>query len=130
MNDPIATKSEPIVELRSDVAGIDVVGIASAERKLRADAARNRQRVLAAAAEVFAERGLDVSLDEVAHAAGVGVGTLYRRFPNKEALVDALFEDKVENMVVLAHEAEALDDPWEGFVYFIEHALELSLIHI
>lgn len=124
MNDPIATKSEPIVELRSDVAGIDVVGIASAERKLRADAARNRQRVLAAAAEVFAERGLDVSLDEVAHAAGVGVGTLYRRFPNKEALVDALFEDKVENMVVLAHEAEALDDPWEGFVYFIEHALE------
>ena len=124
MNDPIATKSEPIVELRSDVAGIDVVGIASAERKLRADAARNRQRVLAAAAEVFAERGLDVSLDEVAHAAGVGVGTLYRRFPNKEALVDALFEDKVENMVVLAHEAEACEDPWEGFIYFIEHALE------
>ncbi len=127
MNDPIATKNEPIVELLCDISGIesaDVAGIASAAPNLRADAARNRQRVLAAAAEVFAERGLDVSLDEVAHAAGVGVGTLYRRFPNKEALVDALFEDKVENMVVLAHEAEAFEDPWEGFVYFIEHALE------
>ncbi len=132
MNDPIATKSEPLIELVSDGAGIESAdatgiastGIASTERKLRADAARNRQRVLVAAAEVFAERGLDVSLDEVAHAAGVGVGTLYRRFPNKEALVAALFEDKVENMVVLAHEAEAFDDPWEGFVYFIEHALE------
>ena len=132
MNDPTAIKSEPIVELLSDVAeiesadvgGIPSTGIASAERKLRVDAARNRQRVLAAAAEVFAERGLDVSLDEVAHAAGVGVGTLYRRFPNKEALVEALFEDKVQNMVVLAHEAEAFEDPWAGFVYFIEHALE------
>jgi AcrR family transcriptional regulator len=123
----MATKSEPIVELLSDDAEIesaDVSGIPSAERKLRADAARNRQRVLAAAAEVFAERGLDVSLDEVAHAAGVGVGTLYRRFPDKQALVDALFEDKVENMVVLAREAEAFEDPWEGFVYFMEHALE------
>jgi AcrR family transcriptional regulator len=127
VNDPIVTKSESIAELPSDVAKIqsaDIGGTASAERKLRADAARNRQRVLVAAAEVFAERGLDVSLDEVAHAAGVGVGTLYRRFPDKQALIDALFEDKVENMVVLAHQAEAFEDAWEGFVYFIEHALE------
>lgn len=96
----------------------------SDERQLRADAARNRQRVLTAAARVFAERGLDVSLDEVAHAAGVGVGTVYRRFPNKEALIDALFEDKVENIIVLANEADAFEDPWEGFVYFIGQALE------
>jgi AcrR family transcriptional regulator len=127
MDRPVATKSEQISELLPDVGGnesIDVAGIASADHKLRADAARNRQRVLTAAAQVFAERGLDVSLDEVAHVAGVGVGTVYRRFPNKEALIDALFEDKVERMVVLAHEAAAFDDPWEGFVHFIEHALE------
>ena len=132
MDEPMTTKNEALVEARSDAIGTvsatvatrGSVTVASAERKLRADAARNRQRVLTAAAQVFAERGLDVSLDEVAQAAGVGVGTVYRRFPNKEALVDALFEDKVENMVVLARQAEAFEDPWEGFVYFIEHALE------
>ena len=62
---------------------------------LRSDAERNRQRILAAAAEVFAERGLDVSLDDIAAAAGVGVGTVYRRFPDKDALIDALFEEKI-----------------------------------
>jgi AcrR family transcriptional regulator len=137
VNESIAKKRDAIAEAQSDVVGIesaDVAGlgsvgigsadIGSAERTLRADAARNRQRVLTAAAQVFAERGLEASLDEVAHAAGVGVGTVYRRFPNKEALVDALFEDKVENMVVLARQAESFEDPWEGFVYFIERALE------
>jgi AcrR family transcriptional regulator len=139
MDGPMTAKGEVLVEARSDGVGAESDGVgtdsdargtpgsvtmASAERTLRADAARNRQRVLTAAAQVFAERGLDVSLDEVAQAAGVGVGTVYRRFPNKEALVDALFEDKVENMVVLARQAEAFEDPWEGFVYFIEHALE------
>ncbi len=144
MTHPNATKSEPSaesverstesVERSTDFVvdvtesgSADVVGIGSDEHKLRADAARNRQRVLTAAAQVFAERGLDVSLDEVAHAAGVGVGTVYRRFPNKEALIDALFEDKVENMIVLAQAAEAFEDPWEGFVYFIEHALERQM---
>lgn len=127
MNEPIAVKSEPIVERVSVAGGVESGDIGLAERKLRADAARNRQRVLTAAAEVFAKRGLDVSLDEVAHAAGVGVGTVYRRFPNKEALVDALFEDKIENMVVLAREAKAFEDPWEGFVHFIEHALEWQM---
>lgn len=123
----ISTKGAPVADRGSDAPcteSADEAGAVSTERRLRADAARNRQRVLTAAAEVFAERGLDASLDEVAHAAGVGVGTVYRRFPNKESLIDALFEDKVENMVVLAREADAFDDPWEGFVYFIERALE------
>src|SRR4051812_44395472 len=65
------------------------------ERPLRADAERNRRRILAAASDVFAERGLDASLDEVAAAAGVGIGTVYRRFPDKEALIDELFESKL-----------------------------------
>ena len=126
-NHPIATKNHPIAESVSVAPGIESGDIGLAERKLRADAARNRQRVLTAAAEVFAKRGLDVSLDEVAHAAGVGVGTVYRRFPNKETLVDALFEDKIENMVGLAREAMEFEDPWEGFVHFIEHALEWQM---
>ena len=74
------------------------------ERPLRADAERNRRRILAAAAEVFADRGLDVSLDDIAAAAGVGVGTVYRRFPNKDSLIDALFEEKMGRVIALARE--------------------------
>ena len=62
-------------------------------RPLRADAARNRARVLDAARTAFAEAGLDVGVEEIARRAGVGKGTLYRRFPTKEALVCAIFED-------------------------------------
>src|SRR5690348_5121309 len=65
------------------------------ERPLRVDAARNRARILAAAAEVFAERGLDVTLDDIAAHAGLGVGTVYRRFADREALVDALFNERM-----------------------------------
>ena len=64
-------------------------------RPLRRDAERNRQRILQAASEVFTERGLDVSLDEVARQAGVGVGTVYRRFRTKADLVEALFIDRI-----------------------------------
>jgi AcrR family transcriptional regulator len=91
----------------------------STMRPLRADAERNRARILAAAAELFAERGLDVSLDEIAAHAGVGVGTVYRRFPDKDALIDALFEEKIERAVALAERALELEDPWEGFTTFM-----------
>ena len=88
-------------------------------RPLRADAERNRARILAAAAEIFAERGLDVSLDDIAAHAGVGVGTVYRRFPDKDALIDALFEEKIGRVVALADEALEIEDPWEGFTTFM-----------
>src|SRR5215216_5907506 len=88
-------------------------------RPLRADAERNRERILAAAAMVFAEHGLDVSLDDIAAAAGVGVGTVYRRFPDKDALIDALFEDKIDGAVQLASDALEIEDPWEGLVTFM-----------
>jgi AcrR family transcriptional regulator len=91
----------------------------STTRPLRADAERNRERILAAAAEVFAERGLDVSLDELAAHAGVGVGTVYRRFPDKEALIDALFEEKIDRAVELADDALEIEDPWVGLTTFI-----------
>ena len=74
-------------------------------RPLRADAARNRTRVLDAARTAFAEAGLDVGVEEIARRAGVGKGTLYRRFPTKEALVRAIFEDILDEVEQLAAEA-------------------------
>jgi AcrR family transcriptional regulator len=94
-------------------------------RPLRRDAARNRQRVLKAASEVFTERGLDVSLDEVARHAGVGVGTVYRRFGTKEDLVEALFVDRIEAVAALAEDAARGPDPWSGLVSFLEAAAEM-----
>ena len=102
------------------------------DRPLRADAERNRQRILAAASTVFAERGLGVSLDDVAAAAGVGVGTVYRRFPDKDALIDALFEAKMSRVAERAREALDIEDPWEAFVAFMHgicasHAVDRGL---
>ena len=98
----------------------------STTRPLRADAERNRARILAAAAEVFAERGLDVSLDDIAAHAGVGVGTVYRRFPDKDALIDALFEDKIARAVALADESLEIEDPWEAFSGFMRSMCRLQ----
>ncbi len=89
-------------------------------RPLRRDAERNRQRILKAAAEVFNERGLEVSLDEIARHAGVGVGTVYRRFRTKEELVEALFMDRLDLMAAIADEALETPDPWSGLVFFME----------
>jgi AcrR family transcriptional regulator len=95
-------------------------------RPLRSDAERNRQRILRAAEEVFAERGLGVSLDDIAAAAGVGVGTVYRRFPDKDDLIDALFEDKIGQVEQVARDALALDDPWDGFEAFMRAVCRLQ----
>nr|WP_255450341.1 TetR/AcrR family transcriptional regulator [Skermania sp. ID1734] len=91
-------------------------------RKLRADALRNQQRILAAARELFASRGLDITLDDVAEQAGVGVGTVYRRFANKQELIDWVFEQHIEGMAEQAERALANPDPWAGLVGFFESA--------
>ncbi len=98
---------------------------ASEQRPLRADAERNRRRILEAAAAVFGERGLGATLDAVAERAGVGVGTVYRRFPDKEALVDALFEERIDEVRAIADEAAVLPDGWDALTTFMERALEL-----
>lgn len=94
----------------------------SAARPLRKDAVRNRELLIAAAREVFAERGLEASLDEVAHRAGVGVGTAYRHFVNKFELAEAIFEVAVDGIVALAETALAGPDAWTGIAAFIEGA--------
>jgi AcrR family transcriptional regulator len=96
------------------------------ERPLRRDAEKNRQRILVAARELFAERGLGVTLNDIAHHAGVGVGTVYRRFPDKAQLIDGLFEERLEEFVELMTAALDDPDPWQGFAGFLVRSLELQ----
>jgi AcrR family transcriptional regulator len=99
---------------------------ASNRPPLRRDAEANRRRILAAAHEVFRERGVGATLADVAAHAGVGLGTVYRRFANKEELVDALFDDMVDNVASLAQEAVADPDAWHGLVTSLEKACEVQ----
>ena len=94
-------------------------------RPLRKDAERNRQRILASAQILFAERGVDVGLDEIAHHAGVGVGTAYRRFPDRETLIDELLEEKTAAFERLAADALEADDAWTGLTDFLERSQEM-----
>jgi AcrR family transcriptional regulator len=96
------------------------------ERRLRRDAERNRQRILTAAADAFAEGGLAVTMDEIARRAGVGVGTVYRRFPDKELLVEGLFEQRIDEFVALAEAARDEPDPFAGLVRFFETFLAVQ----
>ncbi|HEX7299356.1 MAG TPA: helix-turn-helix domain-containing protein [Solirubrobacteraceae bacterium] len=85
------------------------------ERPLRADARRNRERILAAARTVFARQGGDAQIDDVARAAGVGVGTVYRHFPHKDALIGELVSQKFRGFADNAERALEVEDPWEAF---------------
>ena len=93
---------------------------------LRRDAARNRAKLTAAGREVFAEQGPDVSFEEVARRAGVGIGTLYRHFPSREALAEEIYAEHIEEVVSAAEAAAAEEDAWSGLVHFLEHMLDLQ----
>ena len=95
------------------------------EPKLRADALRNRRRVLDAAAEVFAERGLDAGVDEIARRAGVGHATVFRRFPTKDALVTELLLDRLRTVLALCERCLE-DEPDAGFRRFLEGAVAMQ----
>src|SRR3954462_12072948 len=99
LTEPVAMATEPTTD----------------ERPLRADARRNRERILDAARCACAEHGASVQMDDVARGAGVGVGTVYRHFPTKEALIDALVAEKYRLAIENAHAALEIDDPWESF---------------
>jgi AcrR family transcriptional regulator len=96
------------------------------ERPLRADARRNRERVLKAARAVFAARGRDAHLEDVARRAQVGVGTVYRHFPTKEALLEALARDQFEVITQWAREAQDAPDAWEALQALLWRGAELQ----
>ncbi|TDO46838.1 TetR family transcriptional regulator [Kribbella sp. VKM Ac-2527] len=91
-----------------------------ARQSLRTDAERNRERVLSAARSVFCEQGLEVPMTVIARRAGVGIATLYRRFPTREDLIGAVFADRMDAYVDAITEALADPDPWHGFTTYIE----------
>jgi AcrR family transcriptional regulator len=93
---------------------------------LRSDAERNRQRVLSAARHVFAEQGLDASSNEIARRAGVGVATLFRRFPTRDDLVGAVFADKMSDYATAIDDALADPDSWHGLCGFIERVCQMQ----
>lgn len=93
---------------------------------LRRDAARNRDKLIEAAQAVFAEQGLEVPLDAVADRACVGIATLYRRFPTRDALIAAAFEDRMAEYSRAAEEALEDPDPWTGFTGFVEHVCKMQ----
>ncbi len=95
-------------------------------RGLRADAERNRAAILAAARDVFAEQGLEAPLEVIAARAGVGIATLYRRFPTREALVAAALLEKVAQYGQAAEQALTVADPWAGFAGFVQRICELQ----
>ncbi len=111
----------------ADPAGAaDAAGACGGHRRLRVDAERNRAALLDAAREVFAEQGLEASLEEIALRAGVGIATLYRRFPNRGQLVAAALVGNFAQYAEAAERALAVPDPWAGFAGFIERICELQ----
>jgi AcrR family transcriptional regulator len=95
-------------------------------RPLRADAQRNRARLLEAADEAFSERGTEASLDDIARRAGVGIGTLYRHFPTREDLVEALIRNHSQRLIAHAGELLAADDPSDALRTWFRELLHYS----
>jgi AcrR family transcriptional regulator len=98
----------------------------TASRPLRADAARNREKLLAAAAELFAERGLDVPLEHIARRAEVSIGTLYKHFPTREDFATAIFPERLAALDVIGAKALADPDPWHAFAGYLEDLYTLQ----
>jgi AcrR family transcriptional regulator len=96
-------------------------------RARRADAVRNRARIREVAEEVFAEQGAGAPVDEIARRAGVGVGTLYRHYPTKEQLVEAILVERIEQMLAHARELTQAADPTEAFFEFLERMVQLGV---
>ena len=99
---------------------------ATTKPPLRKDAQRNRDRIIAATRAAFQERGLDVGVDEIARRAGVGMGTLYRHFPTKDALIDAIVDARFAELTEAAERALEAPDAWDGFAGFLASAVELQ----
>ena len=97
-----------------------------ASPRLRSDAERNRRLVLEAAAEAFADQGLDVGMAEIARRAGVGNATVFRRFASKDALIEAIVDAKIAELIAEAQRAAAMEDPWDALVDLLETTAALQ----
>ncbi|HTW10322.1 MAG TPA: helix-turn-helix domain-containing protein [Acidimicrobiales bacterium] len=104
----------------------DQAEAAASARTLRADARRNIERVLAAAEELFADQGLSVPIDLIAERAGVGVGTVYRHFPTKAALFEAVVMARLDGLLARARQLAAAADPGEALFTFASELVELA----
>jgi AcrR family transcriptional regulator len=93
---------------------------AGGERPMRADARRNYQRLLQAASAAFAEHGADASLDDIARRAGVGSGTLYRHFPNRQALLETVYRDEIETLASQAHQLQETMAPLDAMITWLQ----------
>lgn len=98
--------------------------MSSKERTLRADARRNREAILASARELFAREGQAAQIEEIATHAGVGIGTVYRHFPTKEALLTEMVKTRFTRFAEIAHECEDIEDPWAALETLIRKSAE------
>jgi AcrR family transcriptional regulator len=112
------TETEPL--------NVSVSAPAVVERAMRADARRNREAVLAAAKKLFADRGLDAQMPDVAKRAKVGVGTVYRHFPTKDDLIAALVTERFERLAQKAREGLEAEDAWEGLAELIRFSAQIQ----
>jgi AcrR family transcriptional regulator len=112
------------VDPKSKLPGGCDESIGATVRPQRADAQRNRTRILEAAEVVFAAEGIEVPVDTIAEKAGVGVGTLYRHFPTKEKLCEAILLDRLTALTVDAQALADVPDPAAAFFGFLEHIVE------
>ncbi|MDG2535179.1 helix-turn-helix domain containing protein [Sphingomonas sp. HITSZ_GF] len=101
-----------------------------ADTPLRADAQRNRQRIIAAAAAVLAEKGLGAGFNEIAHRAGVGVGTIYRHFPRREALIEAVMHGRIAEMDGFLEQALAAPSAWAAFELVFRGAVAMNIANL
>lgn len=95
-------------------------------RPLRADARRNREKILASAGELFAQHGSEAQMDQIAEHSGLGLGTLYRHFPTKEALLTAIVRQRFEGLADLARDAEQITDAGEALEAVLQRYLEAA----
>jgi len=126
-----ATETELPVELTDQMpsAGAGACpdeALSCADRPLRADARRNRAKVLAAAEIVLAEQGLDAPIDDIARRAGVGVGTCYRHFPTKRALLEAVVQTHFESLIETARALVETADPGEAYFEYLDAMVQAS----
>ena len=103
-----------------EIAGLASTSAGTGDRALRRDAAENRERIIEAARAVFREQGLQAPIEEVARRAGVGIATLYRRFPTRPELITCAFAAKMRDYADATEEALGFEDPWGGFCWYVE----------